>query len=133
MQFIEIQGSIMINSNEERYMASDSLKGLLKPEMLEVTKTSTSNFSLVAGKEAYPLESYSEDSQNTVITFACNDSILINILTIKSEKIALQCGENKITRNLAGHEISWDIVKIESGNYRVTLSFSRSQVGTING
>ena len=133
MQSIETQGSIMINSNEERYMASDSLEGLLKPEMLEVTKASTSNFSLVTGKEVYPVESYSEDTQNTVITFSCNDSILINILSIESEKIVLQCGENKITRNLAGHEISWDIVKIESGNYRVTLSFSRNQVGTING
>ena len=121
MQSIEIQGSIMINSNEERYMASDSLKGLLKPEMLEVPKDITSNFSLIAGKEVYPLESYSEDSQNTVITFLCNDSILANILSIESEKIVLQCGENKITRNLAGHEISWDIVKIGPGNYNVTL------------
>jgi len=123
----------MMNSNEERFFASESLAGILSPNLLEEPKTPTGNFSLIVKDENYSLQTYSENGSNISITFVCNDNMLFNILALDNKEISLQCGDNKLSRDLAGYETSWNIIKVDNETYEVSLAFTKNQTGLING
>jgi len=122
----------VINQNEERFFASESLQGTLTPDLLEGRSTAGS-FALIAGDQEYELHSYDEGPAGVTMIFNCSADMLPAILDTNVSGINLRCGKNEITRDLSRYEISWDIIRIGSSNYKVTLSFSKNQAGIING
>ena len=122
----------MINQNEERFFASESLQGTLTPGLLE-GRPSSSAFALITGDQEYELHSYDESPAGVTMIFNCNADMLSAILDTNITDINLRCGKHEITRDLSRYEISWDIIRIGSPNYKVTLSFSKNQAGIING
>ena len=123
----------MINENEERFFASESLVGTLTPELLEGTRSESSGFSLSIGDFIYSLKTYSETPERLTMIFNCSEEMLSPVLSQDASELALQCGKNTITRDLARYEASWDIIRIAPSNYKVTLSFEKNQAGIING
>lgn len=123
----------MINENEERFFASESLAGALTPELLEGSRPESSGFSLSLGNFTYSLKTYSETPTRLNMVFSCSEDMLRPVLAADPSAITLQCGKNTITRDLTRYEASWDIIRIASSNYKVTLSFEKNQAGIING
>ena len=123
----------MINENEERFFASESLTGALTPELLEGDRSDRNGFSLSLGDFIYSLKTYSETPATLSMVFSCSEDMLRPVLALGTSEITLQCGKNTITRDLARYEASWDIIRIAPSNYKVTLSFEKNQTGIING
>lgn len=123
----------MINENEERFFASESLQGSLTPEMLEGRNTSLNCFALIVGEDAYELHAYDESPAGLTMIFNCNTNMLAAILDIDTSNVNLRCGKKIITRDLLRYETSCDIIKVGTSNYKVTLSFEKPQTGIING
>jgi hypothetical protein len=123
----------VINENEERFFASESLTGALTPELLEGTQPDRSGFSLSLGGFVYSLKTYSETPSRISMVFSCKEDMLLSALSLGTSELTLQCGKNTITRDLARYEASWDIIRIAPSSYKVTLSFEKNQTGIING
>ena len=117
----------VINQNEERFFVSESLQDTLTPEILEERSSSSSNsFSLLVGDQAYELQAYDETPLGVTMIFNCSANMLSAILDTSAADINLRCGKSVITRDLSRYEISWDIIRIASSNYKVTLIFAKN-------
>ena len=123
----------MINENEERFLASESLKGILEPEMLEDAASSKGEFCLVVGNVEYQLNVYLESSDSLTLIFNCKDNMLSPLLSMPGDELVIKCAESTITRDLSRHDPSWDIIRITPNEFIVTLVFSRNNTGLING
>lgn len=123
----------MINEHEERFLASESLKGVLKPEMLEESSTIESEFCLSIEDADYDLNVYSESTDSLTMIFNCSDDMLSPLLSMSSNELTLKCAKNTITRDLSRHEPSWDIIRITPNEFKVTLTFLKKNAGLING
>ena len=123
----------MINENEERFLASESLQGVLTAQMLEEHSSATCEFCLMAGDISYDLNVYSESPDSLVMIFECDDEMLSPILSMNSTEISIKCAKNTITRDLSRHDPSWDIIRIAPSKFKVTLTFIKKHTGMING
>ena len=123
----------MINDQEERYFVSESLKDTLRPEMLEEPSKTSRSLSLCIGETFHVLQSLQEDPLTLVATFVCQDEDLGPVLEITGENLKICAGNSHISRDLSGHELTWNIFRLDDAKCRVVLTFTKTEKRVING
>ena len=83
---------MITNPQEERFFASESLKNVLKPEMLEVGSSDVRNFSVKFDNEAYSLKNYAESKREIILEFIASAENLAPVLNLKSNNIKIMSG-----------------------------------------
>jgi len=123
----------VINDQEERYFVSESLKDTLRPEMLEETPKHSKSLSLFIGEKFHVLQSLQEDPASLVATFTCQDEDLGPVLEMAGENLKICAGNSHISRDLSGHELTWNIFRLDDAKCRVVLTFTKTEKRVING
>ncbi len=123
---------MITNPQEERFFASESLKNVLKPEMLEVGSSDVRNFSVKFDNEAYSLKNYAESKREIILEFIASAENLAPVLNLKSNNIKIMSGETLITKDVSSHDVSYEIVNLSDSEYKVTVSFAKNQLGVLN-
>tara|TARA_Y100000592_G_scaffold72198_1_gene112321 strand:- start:1075 stop:1446 length:372 start_codon:yes stop_codon:yes gene_type:complete len=123
----------VINPEEERFFASESLQGVLTPEMLVDKTKKKNNFCFLIGEESYEIESYSETPRSIVVVLLCEADSIGPILSIDQKEIKIKSGKSIIARDVARYDLSWEIVRSVDSNCKAILNFTQNHVGVING
>jgi hypothetical protein len=123
---------LITNPKEERFFASDSLKNVLKPEMLESPTVENSNFSLSVSDKTYKLTNYAETKRELIFQFSTSADKLAPVLNLKNSIIKIMSGETLITKDVSSHDVSYEVVNLTDNDYKVTVSFTKNQLGVLH-
>ena len=123
----------MINPEEERFFASESLQGVLTPDMLADKTEKKNDFYFLIGEESYEIESYSESPRSIGVVLLCEADNIGPILSIDQKEIKIKSGKSIIDRDVARYDLSWEIVRSDDSSCKAILNFTQNQVGVING
>ncbi len=123
----------MINDQEDRFFASESLQGVLTPELLEGKRDDKFGLFLSLGESSYKVSRMSEDKNMLEFDFESSARDLEGVLNLEPTQVKIKCSNSDISKDLAGYEVRSSIVNTENGDYRVNLQFIKNQAGLING
>ena len=123
----------MINEQEDRFFASESLSGILTPELLEDKVNLKDRLLLSLGESDYEINSMSEDQNSIKFVFSAKGQELTSVLNLDASQVKIKCSNSAILKDLAGYDVRSSIVNTENGEYAVTLLFTKNQAGLING
>ncbi len=123
----------MIDEHKDRFFASESLTGILTPEMLEEKSISKDRLILSLSDSDYEIHSMSEMSNSVEFTFVAKAQKLASVLNLDPLQVKIKCSNSVHSKDLTGYDVRSLIVNIENGEYRVTLQFTKNQAELING
>lgn len=123
---------MITNPQEERFFASESLRNVLKPEMLEKGLGDVGNFCANFDNEVYKLTNYAESKREIILEFLAAADNLAPVLNLKSNNIKIMSGETLITKDVSSHDVSYEIVNLSDSEYKVTVSFTKNQLGVLH-
>ncbi len=123
---------MITNPQEERFFASESLRNVLKPEMLEKGLSDVGNFCANFDNKVYKLTNYAESKREIILEFLAAADNLAPVLNLKSNNIKIMSGETLITKDVSSHDVSYEIVNLSDSEYKVTVSFTKNQLGVLH-
>ena len=123
----------VISENEERYFASESLTGILRPDLLEEKNSNPDSFVLLINDSTFDIYSMHESPKSIELVFNAKGSTLHDVLNLDPSQVKIKCSDHVVARDLSGYDVRSSIINIENNDYKVTLEFEKNQVGLING